>query len=112
MNIINEMIKEIVKFRDERDWKQFHTPKDMVISLSLEASELLEIFQWKSNNELSQIEIANIGEELSDILYYTLLISHDLDIDIEKEFFEKMKMNEKKYPVDKAKGVATKYDKL
>lgn len=104
-----------VKFRDERNWKQFHNFKDLALSLSLESSELLEHAQWKNGKELEDYVKNNkeaLGDEVSDVLHYLLLISHDLDIDIEKSFKNKMLKNEEKYPVEKAFGSATKYTDL
>jgi NTP pyrophosphatase (non-canonical NTP hydrolase) len=112
---MKKQTEQIVKFRDARDWKQFHNPKDCAISLSLEASEVLEHFQWKSHEEIA-LHVKNnkkeIAKELSDVLYWVLLMSHDLGIDIEKAFEIKMKENAKKYPIKKAKGKHTKYNKL
>lgn len=115
MSEVNKVIEQIVKFRDARDWKQFHNPKDLAISLSLEAGEVLEHFQWKSKEEIQDYvkkNKAEIGEELADVFYYTLLMANDLDIDILKAFNKKMLQNSKKYPVKKAKGKHTKYNKL
>lgn len=115
MSDITKITKEIVKFRDARDWKQFHNPKDLAISLSLESSEVLEHFQWKSKEEIEKYIKTNkkeIGEELSDVLYWVLLLANDLNIDIEKAFKLKMKQNQKKYPIKKAKGKHTKYTEL
>ena len=112
---IDEFIKQIVAFRDARDWKQFHNPKDCAISLSLEASEVLEHFQWKNKEEIEKYIQTNkndIGEELADVLYWVLLMSHDLNIDIGKIFDSKMKKNNEKYPVEKAKGQNKKYTEL
>src|SRR3989344_8665669 len=112
MDQIKALTKQIVKFRDARDWKQFHNPKDMAISLSLEASEVLEHFQWKSKEEIAQYVKKNkkeIGKELADVLYWVLLMSHDLGIDIEKISELKLKENAKKYPIRKAKGKHSKY---
>jgi dCTP diphosphatase len=97
----------VTKFRDARDWAQFHNPKDMAISLSLEASELLEHFQWRSPQEVEiylQQHKAEVAEELADVLYWVLLMSKDLNIAIGQAFTAKMAKNELKYPVDKAKG--------
>lgn len=111
-----ELQQKIIKFRDERDWKQFHNPKDLAISLLLEASELLEHFQWKSKEEMDRLtktqEFNEVKEEIADVYYYLLLIAYDLDINLEKEFLAKMKQNEKKYPISKAKGSHKKYDQL
>jgi dCTP diphosphatase len=115
MKEIKDLIKIIVAFRDARDWKKFHNPKDRAISLSLEASEVLEHFQWKSKDEMKKYVIEHkieIGEELADVLYWVLLISHDLKIDVSDALENKIKKNEEKYPIEKAKGKHTKYNKL
>ncbi|MEI7810765.1 MAG: nucleotide pyrophosphohydrolase [bacterium] len=115
MSDIKELTNEIKKFCDQRNWKQFHDPKDLALSLTLEASEVLEHFQWKSGDELKKYIKENkkeIGEELSDVLYWVLLMSNDLDIDIKKAFLDKMKKNAKKYPIKKAKNKKEKYNKL
>lgn len=115
MKSINEITEKIVAFRDARDWKQFHNPKDCAISLSLEASELLEHFQWKSKEEIESYikeQKNEIAEELADVLYWVLLMSHDLKIDILDVSEKKLKKNEAKYPIAKAKGKNTKYNKL
>jgi len=112
---MNELIENIVAFRNARDWKQFHNPKDLALSLVLEAAEVMEHFQWKSQKEIDQYIKTNkeeIGEELADVLYWVLLMAHDLDINLSKAAERKMKINEKKYPVKKAKGKHTKYTKL
>lgn len=112
---IKDIQETIVSFRDKRDWKQFHNPKDLAISLTLEATEVLEHFQWKNDEELKTYATKQknaVGEELADVLYWVLLLSHDLNVDLEKAFVKKMKQNEKKYPISKAKGKATKYTKL
>jgi len=115
MSDFDDLQKRIIHFRDNRDWKQFHNPKDMAISLSLEASELLEHFQWKSSEEIKAHLKKNkkdVEEELADVLYWVLLIAHDLDIDLINASSNKMKKNEEKYPIDKAKGKHTKYTEL
>lgn len=115
MENINDLTKIIIAFRDARDWKQFHNPKDVALSLVLEATEVMEHFQWKSKEEINEYVKKNkreIEKELADVLYWVLLMSHDLDIDIEKALLLKMKENNKKYPVKKAKGRHTKYNKL
>jgi NTP pyrophosphatase (non-canonical NTP hydrolase) len=102
-------------FRDARDWRQFHDPKDLMVSLCLEAAELLEHAQWRNGDALKAYLAEHreeIGQELADILYWTLLLSDDLGIDLEDAFQRKMDINEQRYPVDKARGSATKYDKL
>ncbi len=112
---IASLLEKIKKFRDERDWKQFHNHKDMAISIVLEASELLEHFQWKNNEEIEKAAKENreeIGEEMADILVYLLELSDNLEIDIIEAAEKKMRKNEIKYPVIKAKGTAKKYDEL
>lgn len=112
---LNESIKKILAFRKARNWKQFHNAKDLAISLSLEASEVLEHFQWKTNEEIEEYvktHKEHIGEELADVFYWVLLMSHDLKIDIIKALDKKMKKNAEKYPVKKAKGSHEKYNKL
>ncbi|MDO8729291.1 MAG: nucleotide pyrophosphohydrolase [bacterium] len=115
MKNITELTKRIITFRDARDWKQFHNPKDVALSLVLEAAEVMEHFQWKSKKEMEKYIITNkidIGEELADVLYWVLLMSHDLRIDVLDMLEKKIKKNEEKYPVEKAKGKHTKYNKL
>jgi NTP pyrophosphatase (non-canonical NTP hydrolase) len=107
-----ELIDKIIKFRDNRDWKQFHTGKDLAISLSLEASELLEIFQWSGTDLQCIDKLDKIKEELADVLMYSILMADCYNLDIEKIIEEKLAKNSKKYPVDKAKGNAKKYDEL
>lgn len=109
------LTKKIIAFRDARDWRQFHNPKDVAISLALEAAELLEHFQWKNPKEIARHvkdNKAEISEELADVLYWVLLLSHDLEIDPLKAMDAKLKKNAVKYPVHKAKGRHTKYNKL
>lgn len=110
--IIREMQERIVRFNTERDWTQFHTPKDLALSLVLESTEVLEHFQWKNEAEMRE-HINNhkddIGEELIDSFYWILLMAHYFDIDLTKAFEQKMQKNEQKYPVEKAKGSHKKY---
>lgn len=115
MTNLNDLTKKVIKFRDERDWKQFHNPKDVALSLSLEASEVMEHFQWKNAKEIKQHVVdskTEIGEELADVLYWVLLMSNDLKIDIADALEKKIKKNEKKYPIQKSKGTHLKYNKL
>ncbi len=114
-NSIKNLTKRIIVFRDARDWKQFHNPKDVALSLVLEATEVMEHFQWKNKDEMEKYVKENktaIGEELADVLYWILLMSHDLNIDVLDALEKKIKINEDKYPVEKAKGKHTKYNKL
>ena len=115
MSDIKQLTEKIKKFRDERNWKQFHNPKDVALSLVLEATEVLEHFQWKNQEEIEEYLKSNkeaVGEELADVLYWVLLMSHDLGIDIKKMLEKKIKKNQEKYPVKKSKGKHTKYNKL
>ena len=113
MDKIKLLTQKIIEFRDARDWKQFHNPKDLAISLVLEAAEVLEHFQWKNKEEIEEYiktHKEDIGEELADVLYWVLLASHDLDIDILDALDKKIQKNEINYPVEKAKGKHTKYN--
>lgn len=115
MHDIDKLTKKVLKFRDERNWKQFHSMKDMLISLNLEATELLELIQWKSEEEFStfvETQKKAVADELSDIFYWVLLIANDLNIDLVSAFASKMEQNEKKYPVEQAKNSARKYSEL
>lgn len=112
---IKNLTRRIIEFRDARNWKQFHNPKDLAISLSLEASEFLEHFQWKSKEEIEKYVKENkedLADELADVFNYLLLTAHDLDIDIADALNKKIDKSEKKYPVEKAMGKHTKYNKL
>lgn len=112
---IKNLTKRIIEFRDARDWKQFHNPKDLAISLSLEASEFLEHFQWKNEEEVKkyiQESKSELADELADVFNYLLLTAHDLDINIVDALNNKIDKSEKKYPVEKAMGKHTKYNKL
>src|SRR5581483_816776 len=113
MTQIEAMTRRIQEFRDARDWKQFHNPKDIALSMMLEAAEVAEHFQWKNADEMrahAESHRDEIGEELADVLYWVLLLSADLKVDLADAFEKKMKLNESKYPVAKARGRHTKYD--
>ncbi|MEQ6390440.1 nucleotide pyrophosphohydrolase [Bacillaceae bacterium S4-13-58] len=109
---LKDLQKKATKFRDNRDWNQFHNPKDLAISLSLEAAELLENFQWKSSDEAVKENIENIKDELADVVIYSLLMADQLDVDLSEAIVRKIKKNEEKYPVEKAKGSNRKYTEL
>ncbi|RFU69996.1 nucleotide pyrophosphohydrolase [Bacillus sp. V59.32b] len=109
---MNELLKEIIHFRDERNWGQFHTPKDLAISLSLEASELLENFQWKNNEEAVKDNLENIKDELADVVIYAILMSDKLGLDLKEIILDKVQKNARKYPVEKAYGSKKKYTEL
>jgi NTP pyrophosphatase (non-canonical NTP hydrolase) len=109
---IEELQKKVIAFRDARNWKQFHNPKDSAIALTMEANEVLEHFLWKNDQEMQehiQVKKEAVGEELADTLYWVLLMCHDLDIDLIEAFEKKLLQNEKKYPVEKAKNSHKKY---
>ena len=107
-----ETIKQILKFRDDRDWKQFHNPKDLTISISLEAAELLEVFQWSGTDVSNEGKQEKIKEELADVLNYCVLMADACGLDIDEIVQEKIKVNNEKYPVSKSKGKKEKYNKL
>lgn len=107
-----ETINKILKFRDDRDWKQFHNPKDLAISISLEAAELLEVFQWSDADVSNEGKQDKIKEELADVVNYCVLMADACELDLDEIVQEKIKINERKYPVEKAKGRRDKYDKL
>ncbi len=105
-------LEQILEFEQQRDWTQFHTPKNLAISLVLEAGEALEIFQWSKNGAVPTGRQAELGEELADVYYYLLLLAHKAGLDIQQEFQRKMELNSSKYPVSKSKGDSRKYDRL
>jgi|SRR5690554_3129227 len=109
-----DLIKQLIEFRRERDWEQFHHPKDLAISLSIEAAELLEWFQWRSNAEIEQMLRSDkreaLEDEIADVAVYLSYLCHDLDIDLEQAIQRKMQKNMAKYPTDKVKGRADKYN--
>ncbi|WP_179290044.1 nucleotide pyrophosphohydrolase [Niallia circulans] len=112
MNGIKELTDKVIRFRDERNWKQFHNPKDLALSLSLEASELLENFQWKESDEAILENKDKMEEELADVLIYSMLIANELELDIYNIVNKKLIKNEMKYPVNKAYGSKAKYTDL
>ncbi|MFA6098239.1 MAG: nucleotide pyrophosphohydrolase [Patescibacteria group bacterium] len=114
MNEISELAKKILKFRDDRDWAQYHKPKELAVSISIESAELLEKFQWERKNKPEYIAAhrREIGEELADVMIYSLLLAETLGLDVKKIVEEKLKHNEKKYPIAKAKGNDIKYTEL
>ena len=115
MSEFKELTKKILAFRDERNWEQFHNPKDVSLSLVLEAAEVMEHFQWKSPAEIKEYVVSHkkeIGEELADVLYWVLLLAHDLKIDIVDASEKKLEKNRLKYPIEKALNRHAKYDKI
>jgi len=112
-----DLQKRVIQFRDKRDWAQYHNPKDLAISLSLEVAELLEIFQWKDGTQVEKLKSDSqirkkVEEELGDIFIYALTLAHEFRLDPANVILKKIQTNEKKYPVDKAKGNAKKYTEL
>ena len=104
---MDEVTKELMEFQRERDWKKFHTPENLAKSISIESAELLEHFQWQKDYEIDEV-----AEELADVLIYSLYMADALNLDVKEIILDKMKKNAVKYPVEKSKGVATKYDCL
>ena len=104
---MQELQKKIRKFNEERDWDQFHSPENLAKSISIEAGELLECFQWNNEYDLDEVK-----EELADVINYCLLLADKLEVDPKQIVLDKMKKNAKKYPVEKSKGKSTKYNKL
>lgn len=107
-----ETINEVLKFRDDRNWKQFHNPKDLAISISLEAAELLEVFQWSGSDTLCEEKIDKIKEELADVINYCILLADACNLDMDEIVREKIAHNNEKYPIEKAKDNARKYNEL
>ncbi|MHA1676593.1 MAG: nucleotide pyrophosphohydrolase [Candidatus Njordarchaeales archaeon] len=114
---INSLRRIVCKFRDERSWRKYHKPKDLAISIAIEAAELLEIFQWLKDEEVEQLTkkpkfIRKIAEEMADILIYLLSLSDILNIDLGKSVIEKVKINSEKYPIDESSGDQVKIKRL
>ncbi|GFO84178.1 MULTISPECIES: nucleotide pyrophosphohydrolase [Anaerostipes] len=107
-----ETIDQVLKFRDDRNWKQFHNPKDLAISISLEAAELLEIFQWSGEDVYCKEKMDQIREELADVLNYSILMADACGLDLDEIIRDKVKKNNEKYPVEKAYGSKEKYTEL
>lgn len=107
-----ELTNFLVKFRNERDWKQFHDAKNLATAISIEAAELNELFLWKTVDECMEVDKERIGDELADIMVYALLLSEKFGFDVKKIIMNKMDKNAEKYPVNKSKGNARKYTEL
>ena len=105
---MKETLERIKKFRDDRDWQQFHTPSNLAKAISIESGELLEEFLWDNNN----FNLQNVKEELADVMIYCIHMANALDVNIEDIINMKMDKNEMKYPVEKSKGKSTKYTEL
>lgn len=107
-----DTINKILQFRDERDWNQFHNPKDLAISISLEAAELLEVFQWSAEDVNCTEKLNKIREELADVVNYCVLMADACGLDLDEIVEAKIKKNNEKYPVELAKGSKKKYNQL
>ncbi len=108
----DETIQRVLRFRDDRDWRQFHTPKDLAISMNLEAAELLEIFQWSGADVECRDKLDKIREELADVLSYCILMADVCGLELDEIMNAKIDRNEAKYPVEMARGSAAKYTEL
>ncbi|CAD2075199.1 nucleotide pyrophosphohydrolase [Phocicoccus pinnipedialis] len=106
---MDKLKKAVNDFRDERDWRQFHNEKDLAISISLEASELLELFQWNTSEETIKNNLNHVEDELADVLIYSIMLASNLELNIEEIILNKLKKNNQKYPVSKSKGTKKKY---
>lgn len=112
MEEYKKVIDALLQFRNERDWEQFHDSKNLALAISIEAAELNELFLWKKDTESENVKIEKIKEELADILSFSFLLAEKHNLDIFEIVLEKIKRNGEKYPVEKAKGTAKKYDEL
>lgn len=109
MNEIKEITQALIEFRNDRDWEQFHNPKDLALAISIEAGELLELFLWKKAEEANK---EKVKEEIADIIAFTFLLADKYDFDVKEIVLDKIKHNNEKYPISKAKGTAKKYNEL
>ena len=109
MKEIDDITNALLHFRNERDWEQFHNPKDLALAINVEAGELLELFLWKDSKDAN---IEKVKEELADVFAFAFLLAEKYNLDVKEIVLEKIKKNAEKYPVDKAKGKATKYNEL
>lgn len=112
MRTIDNIIKSLTDFRDARNWSQFHKTKDLAIALSVEAAELNELFLWKSDEQVEQTDRERVAEELADVFAYAFLIAEKFNFDVEKIVKEKILKNGQKYPVEKSRNSARKYNEL
>ena len=106
---IHEITDALIKFRNERDWEQFHNPKDLALAINIEAGELLELFLWKNAEDANR---EKVKEELADVFAFAFLLANKYGFDVKEIILDKIKGNGKKYPVDKSKGSAKKYTEL
>ena len=107
-----KLVKRMKQFSADRDWSQFHDPKNLAVSLQLEASEVLELFQWTKDNQMKPGKEENMRDELADVMYWLIMLSNHYDIDLIQALEHKMDKNELKYPVERARGISNKYTEL
>ena len=112
MEKYKEVIDALINFRNERDWEQFHDSKNLALAISIEAAELNELFLWKKDDEIENVKVEKLKEELADVLAFSFLLAEKHNLDIFEIILEKIKKNGEKYPIDKAKGTAKKYNEL
>ena len=112
MNDLQEIIAALIKFRDERDWAQFHDSKNLALAISIEASELNELFLWKKDSEAENVDEEKLKEELADVLAYAFLLAEKHNLNLKEIVLDKIRRNGEKYPVNKARGTAAKYTDL
>lgn len=112
MNDFQLLIDELVKFRDARQWEQFHNSKGLAVAISIEAAELNELFLWKTVEDCEKVDRARLREELADVFAYSLLLAGKHGLDVKEIVLEKIRKNNEKYPVDKSNGTAKKYNEL
>ena len=109
MKDTEEIINALLKFRDERDWGQFHNPKDLALAINVEAAELLELFLWKNHDEVNK---EKLKEELADVFAFAFLLAEKYGFDVKQIILDKMEINSNKYPLEKSKGTSKKYNEL
>ena len=109
MSEIKKLTEQLISFRDERDWAQFHNAKDLAVALNIEAGELLEAFLWKNAEDA---DVEKVKEELADVFAYAFLLANKYELDVLEIVTSKIKTNAEKYPIDKSKGTAKKYNEL
>jgi NTP pyrophosphatase (non-canonical NTP hydrolase) len=112
MNPLNEITQALIEFRNERDWAQFHDSKNLALAISIEAAELNELFLWKEVREAEEVNRERLSEELADVFAFALLLAEKHELDVRTIVLDKIRKNAEKYPVQKARGSARKYDEL
>ena len=112
MSEINEITEALTRFRDERDWEQFHDSKNLAVAISIEAAELNELFLWKDIKESEEVDKEKLKEELADVFAFAFLLAKKQNLDVKQIILDKIKLNATKYPIDKSKGSSKKYNEL